>query len=162
MIRKALATLAFTLTLAACNPVAAFNDSEAQVTRFHQALTRGDNEALYAMTGSEFRRTTNRAQFDDLLTVIDARLGAVQSSERTNFNVNTVNGNTITTIVMNSRFEKGEGQENFVFSGTGEDMRLEGWHVLSPQLALTAADVADEQGGNGKTPPPPITVAPAK
>jgi len=152
MIRKTLLAIASALVLAACNPVAALDDSEARIARFHDGLARGDGEALYRMTGAEFRATTTRAQFDDLLTVVATRLGTVEASERTNFNVNSNNGTTFTTVVMNTRFAQGEGQETFVFKGTGEDMQLAGWHVTSPRLTLTAAAVADEQAV-GAAPP---------
>lgn len=143
------------LALAACNPVANLNAGDSQVAKFHAAYARGDAGAIYAMTGPQFRATTSRAQMDELVDVVKVRLGAVRSSERTSFNINTNPAGTFTTIIMSTHFTKGDGQENFVFSGKGDEMKLEGWHVQSPNLMLTADDIADERSG---TAPAPVVV----
>jgi len=145
---------AASLALAACNPVAKINGGESQVERFHAAYGRGDRDALYAMTGPQFRATTTRPQFDSLIDVVSVRLGPVRSSERTGFNVNTTTSGTYTTIVMTTHFAKGDGEENFVFTGDGDAMILEGWHVTSPNLMLTADDVADERASDAAGEPP--------
>jgi hypothetical protein len=148
------------LALAACNPVANLNAGDSQITKFHAAYSRGDASAIYAMTGPQLRATASHAQFAELLDVVKVRLGAVKSSERTGFNVNTNTAGTFTTIIMSTHFAKGDGQENFVFSGKGDEMKLEGWHVESPRLMLTADDVADERGD--AAPAPVVLVAPPK
>ena len=149
------AIAAAALTLAACNPLDNLNAGDSQIAKFHAAYSRGDGQANYAMTGPQFRSTTNRAQFGDLLDVVNVRLGAVRSSERTSFNVNATPAGTFTTISMSTQFAKGVGQETFVFSGKGDEMKLEGWHVNSPRLMLTADDIADERG---EATPAPVLV----
>ena len=133
------------LSLAACNPVANLNAGDSEIDKFHAAYSRGDRDALYAMTGPQFRASGSRDQFNDMLDVFEVRLGAVESSERTSFNVNTTPAGTLTTIVMTTHFAKGDGQETFVLSGDEDGMKLEGWHVNSPNLMLTAQDIADEK-----------------
>ena len=150
MIRAGLA--AATLGLAACNPVANLDAGDSQIAKIHAAYSRGDAGAIYAMTGPQFRATATRAQMDETIDVFTVRLGAVRSSERTGFNVNTNTAGTFTTITMSTQFAKGHGQENFVFSGKGDEMKLEGWHVNSPNLMLTADDIADERGDATPTP----------
>jgi hypothetical protein len=155
------------LALAACNPVANLNAGDSQIAKFHAAYSRGDAGAIYAMTGPQFRATTSRAQMDDLVDVFSVRLGAVRSSERTSFNVNSNPSGTFTTIIMATQFAKGQGQEDFIFSGKGDEMKLEGWHVHSPNLALTPDDIADERGEAGPAPvvlvaPPDASAAPAR
>jgi hypothetical protein len=148
------------LLLGACNPVANVKGGESQVEKFHVAYSRGDRDALYAMTGPQFRATTSRAQFDDLIDVVSVRLGAVTGSERTGFNVNANTGGTFTSITMTTHFAKGDGVESFVFTGSGDEMTLEGWHVESPRLMLTADDVADERA-EARPPPVVVQAAPA-
>jgi hypothetical protein len=131
--------------LAGCNPVANLNAGDSEIEKFHAAYSRGNHQALYAMTGPQIRSGTSEAQFDAMLDVFDVRLGPVKSSERTSFNVNTTPAGTFTTIVMSTQFVKGDGQETFVFSGNGDEMTLEGWHVNSPNLMLTPEDIADER-----------------
>jgi len=147
--------------LAACNPVANVNAGDDQIERFHAAYGRGDHDALYAMTGPQFHATTTKAQFDQMFDVMDVRLGRVKSSERTGFNVNTNTAGTFTTVVMTTHFAKGDGQEQFVFTGDGDAMVLEGWHVTSPNLMLTPEDVADERVDQSR-PPELIEMAPQK
>ena len=149
------------LVLAACNPMAQIKDGDSQVEKFHSAYARGDRDALYAMTGRTFRTTTSRSQFDDLIDVVSVRLGAITSSERIGFNVNSNADGTFTSITMTTHFAKGDGQENFVFSGSGDAMRLEGWHVQAPQLELTADDIADERA-KGVPSPVVVRAAPTK
>jgi hypothetical protein len=149
---------AATLALAACNPVANLNAADSQIAKIHAAYSRGNAGAIYAMTGPQFRASFSRAQMDELVDVLNVRLGAIKSSERTSFNVNTTPAGTFTTITMSTQFAKGDGQEDFVFSGKGDDMKLEGWHVQSPRLMLTADDIADERGD--AVPAPVMMVAP--
>ena len=131
--------------LVACNPVANLNGADDQIANIHVAYSRRDAGAIYAMTGPQFRASFTRAQMDQLVDVLNVRLGAVRSTEWTSFNVNTNPDGTFTTIIMATQFAKGAGQENFVFSGDGDEMKLEGWHVQSPNLMLTAEDIADER-----------------
>ena len=158
------ATGAAFLLLGACNPVANVSEGDSLVEKFHAAYSRGDRDALYAMTGRQFRATTSRAQFDDLIDVVSVRLGAVSDSERTGFNVNTNTDGTFTSITMTTHFAKGDGVESFVFTGSGDEMALEGWHVQSPRLMLTADDVADERAGDAavaEDAPPPVVMVEA-
>ncbi len=133
------------LFLAACNPVANFEEGEKKVDLWQEAYDQQANDKLWAMTGSEFRKVTTREQFDDLLKVINGRLGLIQSTERTGFNVNSNLGAPTTTVIsMQTVFEQGEGTEVFTFHGKGEDMKLVGWQVNSDRLAFTADDLVDD------------------
>ena len=127
--------------LAACNPMANLEEAETRIEEFQAAYSVDDVDDMYEMTGPEFRKVTTREEFDDLYALIDLRLGAVEASERTGFNVNTNNGRTVTVVSMQSEFELGEGIETYTFFGHGEDMELVGWNVNSPNLTLTSEDI---------------------
>lgn len=128
------------LLLAACNPGAQIEDAKTQITKFHGLYNDSNGDALYRFTGEEFRKVTTRKQLDDMVAVVATRLGKVESSKQTGFNTAFNNGTTITTIVMQTNFQKGVGQETFVFAGSGETMQLVGWNVNAPQLSLTAEE----------------------
>ena len=130
------------LVLAACNPVANYNAGDEKIAEFQEAYSRGDGDALFAMTGPQFREITTREQFDELLAIFDARLGPVESSERAGFNVTTNTGGTFTVVQMQTEFEQGPGMETYTFLGNGEDMQLVGWNVESQRLLITADDLA--------------------
>lgn len=127
--------------LAACNPIANYDQGGEEVERWHRLYSENDGDRLWGMTGEKFREVTTREEFDDLLTVVNARLGKVTSTDRGGFNVNSQLGGTTTVITMNTEFEQGSGQEVFTFLGKGEDMELVGWTVNSQRLTLTAADL---------------------
>ena len=141
---KGLLVILGALFLAACNPMANLEEGEAQITKFERLYSKGQDDALFAMTGEKWREVSSREEFDDLLKVINARLGKIVSSERSNFNVNTFNGVTTTVIAMDTEFEQGKGTQVYTFQGGGEDMELVGWTVNSPRLIITADDLAHE------------------
>ncbi|MHA7818620.1 MAG: hypothetical protein ACX930_03115 [Erythrobacter sp.] len=122
------------LLLAACNPMEQLDVGEERIAKFHETYNAGDSRALYGLTGEEFREATTAQQMDGLVATVNDRMGAVESTERSGFNINTNNGQTVSTVTMITEFEKGEGTETYTFLGTGEKMRLVGWHVDSPNF----------------------------
>jgi hypothetical protein len=138
------------LAISACNPAANLGDADQRIEQFHAGYERGDRASLYAMTGPQFRSAASQAQFEEMLEVVKVRLGKFQTSERISFNVNSTTNGTFTSVKMKTAFAKGEATEDFVFRGSGDDMLLEGWHINSPRLMLTADDVADERGAKAE------------
>lgn len=132
------------LFLAACNPMAQLDGSEETISQFHETYNAGDAQALYALTSEEFRGATTPEQMQGLVSLVTDRMGAVKSTERDGFNLNTNNGLTETTVTMKTQFEKGEGTETFTFYGTGDDLRLVGWHVDSPNFMDVPAEAVTE------------------
>ena len=126
---------------AACNPVANANDAERRITEFHGAYNDGDPMRLYGLTGQAFKDVTTMEEMRDLYTVVDARLGKVESSERVNLNVANRNGVNSTVVIMETQFEQGSGTETFTFNGGGDDFELVGWSVNSPRMAVTVDDL---------------------
>ena len=122
------------LMAAACNPVANLSQGESQIAQFHDRYARGEYQAIYNATGRQFREVTRADQFTDLMRVINERLGALRSTERSGFNVNSTPGGTTTTVVMDSIYEQGAAREIFTFHGNGEDMELVGWNIQSDRL----------------------------
>ena len=59
--------LAAASVLAACNPVERAGDARAEVDFFHERLNAGDDDAIWAVTGEEFRSTTSKEDFARLL-----------------------------------------------------------------------------------------------
>ena len=130
------------VALSACNPIANIDGAENKIKEFQKVYNDGKPDALYRMTGDQFKKISSREEFQTIYDVIDARLGQVATSERINFNLNSNNGVTTTVIVMETSFEQGEGTETYTFHGHREDMQLVGWQVNSPRLMFTAEDLA--------------------
>lgn len=134
-------SIAIGLLLVACNPVANLEGAENKIERFQGVYSAGSHDELYRMTGRKFREVTSREQFQDLVDLFDARLGRVVETERSGFNVNTMNGITTTVVSMTTQFAQGEGLETYTFHGHGEDIQLVGWNVNSPRLALSMDEI---------------------
>jgi hypothetical protein len=144
-VRKTI-VLATALVIGACNPVAQLNTGEEKVEEFQQVYSAGDFDRLYSMTAPLFRETTSREDFQDLVDMLQLRLGDVQSSTRQGFNVNANPQGTFTTVTMQTTFDLGVGMETYIFHGEGEDMRLAGWNVNSDRLMFTVDDL--KEAGN--------------
>ena len=129
------------LGLAACNPVENFDEATDQIDRFQSHLSYGDVDEMYLMGSPMFRKSTSLADLRNQVGVISLRLGPVETTQRTSFNVNTTPAGTRTVVIMQTRFEQGEGVETYTFVGNGENMRLEGWNVNSSRLMITAEDM---------------------
>ncbi|MEM9086257.1 MAG: hypothetical protein AAGB23_10080 [Pseudomonadota bacterium] len=129
------------LGLGACNPVENIDEAADQIDRFQSHFSYGDVDEMYLMASPSFRKSTSLAELRDQVGVISLRLGPVETTERTSFNINTTPAGTRTVITMQTRFEQGEGVETYTFVGNGENMRLEGWNVNSNRLMITADDM---------------------
>lgn len=140
-IRIAFAAFAAAL-LSACNPMAQLEQSEAKIEKWHATYNERDARTLYGLTSREFRDVTSIDEMNQLVDLVTDKMGKVSSSERTGFNINTNtnNGVTSTVVTMKTMFEKGEGTETFTFQGSGEDTRLVGWNVDSPNFVAVPTD----------------------
>ncbi len=133
------------LGLVACNPVEVMGDSDAAIEQFHEHWNGGNFDAMWRATHPDFRTGLTKDQFDKLMGDFGEVLGAVESSERESFNINTQNGVTTTTIVMRTRFSNGEGIEQFYLRDSGEAQKIIYYYVESPLLNDYAApEGADE------------------
>ena len=126
--------MAAALVLAACNPMAQMSDADTQIDQFHGHYSSGDYDAIYEMADSQFHQAVNPKDWADVMAVVSTNLGAVEDSSQTGFNINTDNGVTTTTITRETTFELDEGTETFIFVGSGEDMKLLNWEVVSEAL----------------------------
>lgn len=138
-IRIAFAAFAAAL-LSACNPMAQLEQSEAKIEKWHATYNEGDARTLYGLTSQEFRDVTSIDEMNQLVALVTDKMGKVSSSERAGFNINTNNGVTSTVVTMKTMFEKGEGTETFTFQGSGDDTRLVGWNVDSPNFVAVPTD----------------------
>lgn len=145
-----LLALAGALLLSACNPAAQVADAQAQIKKFQALYNKGDAKAFYREGGATLRKTAPADQVESMIGLFSARLGKIESSKQTGFNTAFNNGTTTTKIVMQTRFERGEATETYVFNGSGQDMELAGWNVNSPLLNLSPEDVRKLTEGDGR------------
>ena len=139
--RRVLASAAIVM-LAACNPVANFSAGEERIEQFQDLYSAAEYDAMYAATGPQFREVTSRADFQNLMDVLEARLGVIESTEQSGFNVNSNLNGTFTVVTMNTTFAQGQGVETYTFSGGEDDFELVGYLVNSDRLLVTVDDLA--------------------
>lgn len=142
MIFRVILSVAGALALSACNPGAQVEDAQADIKQFHADYNRGDADEIYNSFGEALRKASPRAQLDAQLALVSARLGKVRTTEQAGFNAGFNNGTTTTQVVMKTTYDKGVGQEVFLFHGSGDEMEMVGWTVNSPLLQLSPEDVA--------------------
>lgn len=141
---RTVAAAFFAILLSACNPMAQLDQSEQKIEKWHATYNEGDARTLYGQTSDEFREVTTIDQMRELVAVVSDKMGKVNATERTGFNINTDNGVTSTVVTMKTTFEKGEGIETFTFQGNGDETRLVGWNVDSPNFLAVPAEAVTE------------------
>lgn len=131
--------LAGALALAACNPVEVLDDAGTEIERFHADLSAGNTEAMWQRTAPGLQEVTPHDAFVAVMTNNLQLMGAVQSTERNGFNINTENGVTTANITMETQFANGAGTETFVLQQDGERWLLLSYNLTSPVLAQAPA-----------------------
>jgi hypothetical protein len=107
------------------------------VEQFHSQLNAEQYQQLYAGADEGFQRATKQEDLVALLQAIHAKLGRVQSSQRTNFQVGVSTGQgTTVSLVYNSTFERGPGTEQFLFHMRNGQAALLGYHINSNALVV--------------------------
>ena len=69
-----------------------------------------------------------------LLTRVHDKLGNVTDATRTGFNVNYNLGGSTITMTSATKFQQGEGQEQFVWLKSGDGVRLLNYNIRSAAL----------------------------
>ncbi|MEO0698283.1 MAG: hypothetical protein AAFY81_01030, partial [Pseudomonadota bacterium] len=117
--------------LCACNPVANLEEAKDKIDLYQTHYSNSELEDMYAMTSVEFRRTSPRADFENFVSLIENRLGPIETTKRQGFNINTTPAGTVTVVTMQTQFEQGNGTETYTFIGSGAGMKVQGWQVNS-------------------------------
>ena len=134
---------------------------------FHERLNAGEDQAIWTNAGEQLRKATSREDFVRLLGTVRKSLGPVEETSQTNVNMNTSPQGSFTTLQMETHFERGRGIETFVFSGSGDSLRLVGYNINSPDMmADVFENYADEPAAKASESAeadeaPAIRVAPA-
>ncbi|MEL7691302.1 DUF4019 domain-containing protein [Citromicrobium bathyomarinum] len=144
MMKRMALVLAATM-LAACNPFAQAEGAREQVDLFHDRLNAGDDQAIWTNAGEELRKATSQEDFARLLDTVHKSLGDAGETSQAGMRVNTNTQGTFTTLQMDTQFENGRGSETFLFRGSGDSLKLIGYHINSPDMMSDVfAKYADE------------------
>ena len=132
--RKAwLACLALALT--SCQAAEDTDAAQEGVEAFHRDYDARRFAAVFEKSGAELKKITPRVQFLDFMTAVRSRLGEVQSTKQTGWNVNYDTEGGQITLTYQTVFANGEGTETFIYD-TASPPRLIGYNVNAPELTV--------------------------
>jgi hypothetical protein len=135
-LRKVSMILALTV-LSACASGKNVQNAAQSVEQFHSQLNTEQYQAIYAAADDGLHKATNEADFVAFVQAVHKKLGNVQTSQRTNFQVGVSTGQgTVVTLVYNTTFEQGSGTEQFLWHMRDNQPVLLGYHINSNALVL--------------------------
>lgn len=127
------------LGLTACNPANMATDvaaSEKAVDAFHDDANAGKFDDIYFASGEEMQRSADVAEFEEFLGAVQRKLGKAGNTTQRGWQVNIVNGQTLTVLNMETIYEKGRAVETFTFKSSPNGPVLVGYNIQSPALVI--------------------------
>lgn len=102
--------------------------------KFHEEYNQQNYSAMYAEADPKFRTAVKAEDWSKLMTRVHDKLGNMTDTTRIGFNVNYSFGGSTVTLTYSTKFQSGEGQEQFVWLKLDEGVRLLRYDVRSPAL----------------------------
>ena len=122
------------LLLMGCSAPVDIGSASAAGKKFHDRFNQQDFSAIYANADPKFRTAVKQEDLTSLLNRIHDKLGNAADTTRTGFNVNYNFGGSTITITYSTKFQLGEGQEQFIWLKSGDGLRLLNYNIKSPAL----------------------------
>jgi hypothetical protein len=135
-VRQWFVLLAAAFLVAACSSGQDFDLAQAQVAHFRELMAAQQFEKIYSEASDELKKTATEQNMVRLLSAIDRKLGAIKSAPGNGWNVNYSPSGTSVTLKFKTQFEKGTGDETFVYRITGGKALLAGYHINSQDLMV--------------------------
>jgi hypothetical protein len=123
------------LMVGGCKGPGSVQDASAKVVVFHHRLDAGDYEAIWRDSGPDIR-SADKASFVRFLTAIHDKLGKVRKSKQTGWRSEVNLNGSFASLTMQTTFERGSGEESFLYQGTGADQKLGGYHINSLDMMV--------------------------
>ncbi|MDB5678704.1 hypothetical protein [Sphingomonas bacterium] len=120
------------LALGGCSMGQDLTSGGAAVDDFHRRMDAGQFAEIDAAAGPEIKATPGG--FAPILSAVHAKLGNVKSSSRSGFNDRYDNGDHRLELVYDTKFDKGDGVEQFIYRLVDGKTVLIGYHVNSNAL----------------------------
>ena len=119
----------FCILLASCSGGEAVQDAKQDIALFHQRLDAGDIDAIWKSTSGDLNESTTLHEFGAFLSKVHGDLGNVVATKQTNWQRNFNDKGNFVTISMETRFERGSGQEEFIYRVFDDKLLLAGYHI---------------------------------
>ena len=101
---------------------------------FHDRFNAGDFDKIYDTADPDFQKAMARADFLKFIGAVHRKLGNYKTCDSQGWKSNTFNGDTSVDLRYKTTFEKGAGEEDFLFRVSGTRATLRGYHINSTQL----------------------------
>jgi hypothetical protein len=131
---SAAALLTALTALGGCEGPGSVQDAGAKIAAFHRQLDAGDYEAIWRDSGPDMQ--TDKAKAGALFAAVHAKLGKVRDSKQTGWRSEASTGGSFVEVTMQTRFERGTGEEVFLYKGKGAEQRLAGYNINSADMML--------------------------
>ena len=99
-------------------------------------MTAQQYSQIYSEASDDLKKTAAEQDMVGLLTAIDRKLGAVKGANKNGWNANYSTSGTSVTLKFNTQFERGTGEETFVYRIAGGKARLAGYNITSNALVM--------------------------
>jgi len=100
--------------------------------KFHDEYNQQKYAEMYAEADQKFRAAVKPEDWTKLLTRVHDKLGNETDATRIGFNVNYNVGGSTVTMTYSTKFQLGEGTEEFVWLKSGDGVRLLHYNIRSP------------------------------
>jgi hypothetical protein len=122
------------LLVAACASGQDVDLARAQVAHFRELMAAQKFDQIYSEASDELKKTTAEQNLVRLLAAVDRKLGAVKNAAANGWSVNYTPSGTSVTLKFKTQFERGSGDESFVYRIAGGKALLAGFHINSNEL----------------------------
>jgi uncharacterized protein DUF4019 len=107
------------------------------VEEFHKQLNSEEYQSIYAVSDENLQKATTETDFVSFLQAVHKKLGNVQKTQRSNFQIGMSTGQgTVVTLVYQTTFDQGSGTEQFQWHMRDNQPMLLGYHINSNALVL--------------------------
>lgn len=134
--RNVMLAVGLTYLIAACSMSADTQLADQEVPKFHASLNDGGFDALYDAGANELKTAATKQDFVKLLEAVHRKLGNVEKTEKTGWNVNYDTRGTFVTLTYTTNFTRGSGSEQFVYRLEKNRALLVGYHINSNALIV--------------------------
>jgi hypothetical protein len=135
MRNAAIAVTATVLMISGCAGPSSVQDARGQVDAFHALLDKGDFDSIWNDATQDIKATTSKESFTGLLTAVHARMGTAKETKQVGWKVNTDTAGTFASVTMQTSFERGSAQEEFIYRKTDAGYKLAGYQIKADEPA---------------------------
>ena len=123
-------------SLGSCGETPDLGAADQVVSAFHGELDREAYDEIWTTTSTAFKGVTTQTDFRKIMLAVHTKLGKVKKSVRVGWQKGMNTGGSYTQIKMETNFEKGKGQEEFIIQVEGGHPVISGYHINSADMML--------------------------